>query len=162
MSDYPQTPPPPPSGEQPGGSAQDQTSTAPGWEQPRDAPAWDQPADAKGGNGPAVAALICGIVSLLLAVPVFPLGLVLGIAGLILGVVGLRRARHPAAGRKGMAVTGLITGVLGLLLSVVVLIGVLVLFNTPEFREPVDRLLEGEDPEEVLEDLQQEMEEREP
>lgn len=166
MSDYPQAPPPPPPGDR---SAQSQSSqsqgpdTATGWEQPRDASAWDQPSGAAPdgeGNGPAIGALICGIAALVLFL-LFPLAIILGIVAIILGVVGIRRARQPAAGRKGMAVAGLITGGIGLVLALVVLSGFAVMMNNPEVRDSFERLREGEDPDEVLEDLESQIEELE-
>lgn len=167
MSDYPQAPPPPPppgdrSGDRPGDSSGDEPTTATGWDEPREATAWDQPGGAtqEGGNGPAVGALICGILALVLF-PLFPLAIILGIVAIILGVIGVRRARDPATGRKGMAVAGLITGGLGLVLAVFVLIGVAVMLSDPDMREPFERLWEGDDPEEVLEDMERQMQELE-
>ncbi|HVM14516.1 MAG TPA: hypothetical protein VM287_09315, partial [Egibacteraceae bacterium] len=128
---------------------------------------WDQPA---GGhppqqqqpNGVAIAALVCGIVALLLSwIPLINLlAVVLGIAAIVTGALGIRRANLPGYGQKGLAVGGLVTGGIAFLLSVVILIGLVGLFADPEFREPLDRLLEGEDPEDVLDDLERRIEEQ--
>lgn len=145
MTEHPQAPPPPPPPEH----SQEPSASA--------APADQGPRHAAGGNGVAVAALVCGILAMVLFFA-FPLAILLGLVGLILGIVGVRRARHPATGRKGMAVAGIITSVLGLVLGMVVLAGVVKVFNDPAMRDTFERLQQGEPPEEVLEDLQNELE----
>lgn len=73
------------------------------------------------GNGPAVAAMILGVVAILLAFVPF-LGLIalpLGIVAVILGVIGRRRGRLSGIGR-GTATTGLATGALGGVLAVAI------------------------------------------
>ncbi len=64
-----------------------------------------------GGNGMATAALIVGA----LAVVAFPAGPVLGAVALVLGVIGLIRARHLPAERRGRAaaIVGMGLGVVG-------------------------------------------------
>lgn len=153
MSQPPQTPPPPPpSADGPGDSS---------WQ------SWDQPAgrhppQSQQPNGLAIAALICGIVALLLSwIPlVNVLAVVLGIAAIVTGVMGIRRANRPEYGQKGIAVGGLVTGGIAFLLSVVILVGLVGLFADPEFREPLERMLEGDDPEEVIEDLERRIEQQ--
>ena len=54
-------------------------------------------------NGAAVAAMVLGIIALVLSVVV--IGGVVGVVALILGIVGVTRP-----GKKGMAVTGIVTG----------------------------------------------------
>ncbi|WP_327066293.1 DUF4190 domain-containing protein [Kitasatospora sp. NBC_01250] len=66
-------------------------------------------------NGPAVAALVVGIVSMISSI-VF-VGGVFGLVGLVLGTVALARARRSGVGR-GLAVTGLVTSFLAILVSV--------------------------------------------
>ena len=65
--------------------------------------------------GVAVAAMICGICSLLFGVCVAPLSLLLGLAGLVLGAISLGRR----SSGKGMAIAGLATGGVGTMLSLV-------------------------------------------
>lgn len=76
--------------------------------------------DQPGRNGAATAAMVCGLVAVVIAwIPlVVVAGLVLAILALVLGGRGLRRSRETGAG-KGRAVTGLVTGVVALGLSVV-------------------------------------------
>lgn len=151
MSQPPQTPPPPPPSNG-AGASQWQS-----WEQP----AGGYPPQQQQPNSLAIAALVCGIVALLLSwIPLINLlAVVLGIAAIVTGVMGVRRANLPGHGQKGLAVGGLVTGGIALLLSVLILIGLVGLFSDPEFREPLDRLLEGENPEDVIEDLERRMEE---
>jgi hypothetical protein len=68
----------------------------------------------------AVAALVCGLVSLIGLV--FPLLLAVAVAAIILGWTARRRiARGGSALKgKGIATTGLVLGVLGTLLSLVI------------------------------------------
>lgn len=67
-------------------------------------------------NGWAIAALICGLVSLLVTNPLY----LVSLAAIILGIVGLTRASG-----KGMAVAGIITGgvavVCGILWDIIML-----------------------------------------
>lgn len=155
MSQPPQTPPPPP------------PDSGAGWQAPA-GQSWDQPPAAGGqpasSNGFAIAALVCGIIALLLSwIPVINiLALVLGIAAVICGVVGMRRAAQPGVGQRGIAVGGLVTGIVAILLSVLIFVGLVAVFSDPEVREPIERIFEGEDPEEVIEELERQMEESRP
>jgi hypothetical protein len=68
------------------------------------------PGGQREGNGPAIAALVMG---LLLCIP-----FVTGLGGIILGAVGIKRAGNPrvAGGGKGMAIAGLILGIVNLII----------------------------------------------
>jgi hypothetical protein len=81
-------------------------------------------------NGIAVAALVCGIVSVVIGwIPVlFAVGAVLAVLAIIFGLVGLRRARTTGR-RKGHAITGLVTGSVGVLVAVGGLVFTIVLFR---------------------------------
>ena len=79
-----------------------------------------------GGNGMAVAAMVCGIVALVIAwIPfVGVLGLAAALTGLGLSVPAMRRSK-PTGARRGAAITGLVTssiavvlGILGIVLTV--------------------------------------------
>lgn len=71
-------------------------------------------------NGAGTAALVTGVVALVLAVLVifFPLAGLLGIIAAILGVVGMRRASRNEADNRSHAVAGLVCGLLALVLAV--------------------------------------------
>ena len=78
--------------------------------------AYDQPT---GKNGIAVAALVCGIIGVLIAwIPFIVFGgVILAILGLVFGIVGLRRSNLVGRGR-GPAITGIVTGGIGIALSI--------------------------------------------
>lgn len=156
MSQPPQTPPPPPPSDDPGGQQ---------W-QSGNAPAGGQPPPQQGAqsNGPAIAALVCGILALVLSwIPVINvLSVILGIVAIVTGIMGIRRAGSPGIGQKGLAIGGLVTGVIALLLSLLILIGLAGAFSDPEFRELFDQIEEGEDPQELLDELERRMEEEQP
>lgn len=68
----------------------------------------------KAGNGLAVAALVTGIVGLVLAlIPLlFFVGWGLGITAFVLGLVARSKAKKPGIGRKTMATWGVVLGLL--------------------------------------------------
>lgn len=154
MSQPPQAPPPPP----------------PPGDQPPPSQAWDDPGAAppaqQGSNGLAIAALVTGIIALLLSwIPVVNvLALVLGIVAVATGVGGVRRTRTAGVGGKGLAVGGLVTGIIAILLSLLIIVLFIVGFagawNDPDIRDSFERLMEGEEPEDVFEDLERELEQQ--
>ena len=77
-------------------------------------------------NGMGVAALVFGVVSLVLALLIifFPIAGLLGLIAIILGIVGIRRASRGEADNRGQAIAGLVTGLLGLLLAIFFTIGI--------------------------------------
>ena len=162
MSQPPQTPPPPPPSGDPGGSEAWSTGQHTGASGEPVPPGQQAPPPRPGSNGLAIAALVCGIVALLLSwIPVINvLALLLGLVAVGCGIGGIRKAGSTGAGQKGVAVGGLVTGILAILLSLVILVGIATVFSDPDFREPFDRLREGDDPQDVLEDLEREMEQQ--
>ena len=68
-------------------------------------------------KGIAIAALILGIISLVLFCIWF-VSVPCGIAAIILGILGIKSTK------KGMAIAGLITGIIGMLISIVIVISV--------------------------------------
>ena len=71
-------------------------------------------------NGAGVAALVLGLIGLVLTLLVLPspLGALLGLLAVVFGIVGIGRAGRGEATNRGQAVTGLITGILALALGV--------------------------------------------
>lgn len=91
-------------------------------------------------NGLAIAALVTGIIALLLSwLPGINLiSIVLGLVAVITGVLGLRAA--PANGGRGLAIAGLVTGVLGLLLAILVWVGIMAFLDDPEVQQELERI----------------------
>lgn len=88
----------------------------------------------KRGNGLAVAALVLGVLALVLFWTVIG-GVVLGLLALVLGIIGARRARGGRAPHGVMSVIGAVLGALGLVASVVIIaIGASIL-NSDEFKD---------------------------
>ncbi|MFJ8806423.1 DUF4190 domain-containing protein [Streptomyces sp. NPDC102490] len=86
------------------------------------------------GNGPAIAALVLGILAVVLFWTVIG-GVVLGILALVFGIIGARRARGGRAPRRTMSIFGAVLGVLGIIGSVVIIaIGASIL-NSDEFKD---------------------------
>ncbi|HEV8055763.1 MAG TPA: DUF4190 domain-containing protein [Nocardioidaceae bacterium] len=80
-------------------------------------------------NGLGIAALVVGILALLLAVYFFPLGLLLGVVAIILGIVGMRRVSRGQATNRGMAISGVVLGVLALLIAAALALFVASIFD---------------------------------
>ena len=89
------------------------------------APAYDESAAAaapagavteKKRSGKAVAALVCGIISLII------FGIILGVVAVVLGIMARKEiAADPNLEGDGMALAGIITGAIGAVLAVVLL-----------------------------------------
>ena len=89
------------------------------------------------GNAVAIASMVLGICAMVLfLVPILPI--VLGVVGLILGIVGVvgKYKKH-----KGMAIAGIITSVVGAVINVLILVGVIALFVSPN----IERSRESKD-----------------
>jgi uncharacterized membrane protein HdeD (DUF308 family) len=71
-------------------------------------------------NGMGVAALVVGVVSLVLALLVlfFPIAGLLGLIAVILGAIGMSRVSRGKADNRGQAIAGLLTGLIGILIAV--------------------------------------------
>ena len=76
------------------------------------------PPVAKQSNGVAIAALVCGILTIVTCL--FPLGLVAA----ILGFVGLSKAKNLNGSGRGMAIGGIVTGIIGLISGAVLVFAV--------------------------------------
>ncbi len=94
----------------------------------------DPAAGGRRGNGLAVAALVLGILAILLFWTVFG-GVLLGLLALVFGIIGARRARGGRAPHGVMSIVGAVLGALGLIASGVILaIGASIL-NSDEFKD---------------------------
>ena len=92
------------------------------------------------GNGIAIAAMVCGIVSVALGwIPVvFAIAAVLAVLAIIFGSVGIRRARESGR-RRGFAIAGVVTGAFGIPVAVVGLIFTIAVFRAIDrYENPPD------------------------
>ena len=121
---YPSEPGPPPG--PPPGSGPTGSSAAGGWPPP------GSPAVQGRRNGMGTAALVFGIVGLVLVVLLLfsPLGALLGLLAVLFGILGLIRVNRGEADNRGQAVAGLVTGALALVFGVLVTISVGTWFAT--------------------------------
>jgi Domain of unknown function (DUF4190) len=119
---------PPPQGQPPPGQPPPGGYPAPGGYPPPGG----YPQAAGRRNGMGVAALVIGVVALVLVLLLLfsPLGAFLGLVAVVLGIVGLVRANRGQADNRGQAVTGLVTGGLALLLGIVFTISIGTWFST--------------------------------
>ena len=111
---------------------------------PSPVPAHSATGGPTGGNGIATAALVCGLIAVLLAWMPFIVvaGLVLAVLGVVFGVQGLRRANAGEPGR-GKAIAGIVLGAVGLALSVLgVILSVIVFREVSAFIDPVANRVE--------------------
>jgi hypothetical protein len=152
MTDTPSDPPPyqPPPGPPPGQPPPGQPPPGqppPGQPPPGQPPPGQDPAGAypAGGyqapgypaargrrNGMGTAALVIGVVALVLvALLLFsPLGALLGLVAVLFGILGLMRASRGEADNRGQAVAGLVTGAVALLFGILFTISVGTWFAT--------------------------------
>jgi len=77
----------------------------------------------------AISSIVCGGITLVLALCCWPLGLVTAIAALVTGFLGLRKADELGGRGKGLAFAGMAMGGIGVLVAVIfgLLIGVSIL-----------------------------------
>ena len=71
-------------------------------------------------NGFSIAALVLGIIALVLCC-IWYVSIPCGIIALILGIIGLKSSK------RGMSIAGIITGVIGMILSIVLVIAIVML-----------------------------------
>lgn len=86
------------------------------------------PPQSQEGNGIAIAAMVLGIISLVLFWIPF-LGLICGVLGAIFGFVGLGKSNRIGGKGKGMAIAGLVCGIIGTLIGVWYVIAVFAAAN---------------------------------
>ncbi len=118
-------------------------------------------AESRPRNGLGTAALVLGVLGILLAI--FLIGGLLGVLAIILGVVGLGRVRRGDANNRGVAIGGIVTGVIAVLLVAgIVALGVAFFqSNEEEFNDLRDCLEQADgqaDEEDCREEFQEELE----
>jgi hypothetical protein len=107
-------------GGQQGGQGWQQGGQGPVWGQSGEAGAWQGGGGSQRTDGVAIAALVVGILAILMSwIPV--LGAIVGVTALVLGLVGRSRIKKSGAGGNGMAVTGIATGIVAILINIAIL-----------------------------------------
>lgn len=96
---------------------------------PYGAPLYGTPTTVGARNGFGTAALILGILSLLLFWTVLG-GIVLGAVGLVLGILGRGRAKRQQATNGGAALAGIICGGIGLALGIAMVVAIVAFFQS--------------------------------
>ena len=83
-------------------------------------------------NGMGTAALVLGVVGMVLVVLILfaPLGAFLGLLAVLFGILGIMRVNQGVADNRGQAVAGLVTGGLALVIGVVIAISIGTWFST--------------------------------
>jgi Na+/melibiose symporter-like transporter len=99
---------------------------------PQGYPGTPGPAGRPPRNGLGIAALVVGVIGLLLFWTVLG-GVLLGIVAVVLGIIGFRRAKKGEATNGAMALIGAIAGGLALVASVVIIAAGVSLLNSEEF-----------------------------
>jgi O-antigen ligase len=85
-------------------------------------------------NGFGVAALVLGVLALLLSWTIIG-GVVLGVLALIFGVLGRSRAKRGEATNGGVSVAGIVLGIIGVIIAIALIAFGLSLFNSPVGRD---------------------------
>jgi len=123
-------------------------------------PAWsDRPTRPRNGFG--IAALVTGIVGVVLAVLL--IGVLFGIAAVVLGIIGLRMAGRGEATNRGMAIGGIVTGVLAIVFAGLLIAAGVAFFVENEdeigdLRECLDRADDEQDAEDCADDFERDVE----
>jgi thiol:disulfide interchange protein len=81
-------------------------------------------------NGLSIAALVCGIISVVgCCLPYFTV--VVAIAGIVLGILSINKHKDD----KNLAIIGIVLSAVGILIGILALIGLVAIFNSPDFWE---------------------------
>jgi hypothetical protein len=96
-------------------------------------PAYGYPGPTGPRNGLGTAALVCGIVGVVLCFTVV-LGIVLGVLALVFGLIGRGRAKRGEATNRGHATAGVVLGIIGVVLSIVFIVIYVLIANSSTFK----------------------------
>ena len=132
-----QVPPPP-------GAWQDPNQGQPAYGNPGGAP-YEQQYGGKPSNGMGTAALVLGIIAVILAVLLAPLGLLLGIVAAVLGFLGRKKVARREATNRGQATAGLVLGLVAFLIGAIftALVGSFLAENSDEIGNLTECLSEA-------------------
>lgn len=99
---------------------------------------------ARSSNGMAVAALVCGILSIVLFFTVW-IPVILGILAIVFGAVGIGRA-NKGAPQKGLAIAGLVCGALGIAFAILFIVAIVRTVNDPEVQDIFTSIMQSISP----------------
>ena len=98
------------------------------------------PSSGDRGNTVAIVGLVLGILALLAAILIFPLGLVIGIAAIVLGVMGRKRVKRGETTRGGgPALAAIITGAIATFLALLIVAGLVAFFSDEDVQDEIER-----------------------
>jgi len=104
-------------------------------------PAGDAQNPAQPRNGFGIAALVLGLLALLLSWTIIG-GIIFGTLALIFGLLGRARAKRGEATNGGLSIAGVVLGIVGLLIGIGLVVLGVSLFNSPagrDFRQCVEQ-----------------------
>jgi hypothetical protein len=93
-------------------------------------------------NGFAVAALVLGILSLVLFFTIW-LPFLLGVLAVIFGALGISRAKAMGGRQKGLAVAGLVCGIAGMLVAVLFIVLIVNVVNNKDVQDVLTSLVQS-------------------
>jgi amino acid transporter len=85
---------------------------------------------------------VVGIIAALASIPIFPLGILLGVVAVVLGVLGRKKAARREATNGGQATAGMVLGIVAIVVGALVgiLLGSLIASNSEEISDLADCL----------------------
>ena len=93
-------------------------------------------------NGFAVAALVLGILSLVLFFTIW-IPFLLGVLAIVFGALGISRANKIGGKQKGLAIAGLVCGAVGMVIAVLFIVLIVNVTNDPEFQDVINSLVQS-------------------
>jgi hypothetical protein len=123
----------------PAGYGQNPAGLGPGYGQ---GPGYGAP-PARPRNGFGIAALVLGLLALVLSVTIIG-GIIFGLLALIFGLLGRARAKRGEATNRGLSVAGVVLGIIGLLIAIGLVVYVVSIFNSPAGRSYLECLQQSD------------------
>jgi hypothetical protein len=96
-------------------------------------------------NGFAVAALVLGIVSLVLFFTIW-LPFLLGTLAIVFGALGIGKAGKLGGRQKGLAIAGLVCGAVGIVAAILFIVLIVNTVNDPSFQDVINSLVQSASP----------------
>jgi len=126
-----------PTGNEPPASTQEGLPTA-----PPPMPGAPAVAPASESNGFAVAALVLGILSLVMFFTIW-LPFLLGVLAIVFGSLGISRANKIGGKQKGLAIAGLVCGAVGMVIAILFIVLIVNVASDPDFQDVINSLVQS-------------------